>query len=51
MQAISTDPLTEVLAPAATVLTCTTPDAMTGEKTPEMNAGHPLAGSNWYLQD
>lgn len=45
-QAASRDPLTEILAPAATALTCTTPENNAVEKAPEINAGHPLAGAN-----
>ena len=47
MQASSANPLTGLLAPAATALTCTTPDVNSAEKSPELNAGHPLAGSNF----
>ena len=43
-QATSTDPLTDILAPAATTLTCTTPDNRATEKSPEINAVHPLSG-------
>ena len=46
MQAGSADPLTDILAPAATALTCTTPDIKTADKAPEINAGHPLAGDD-----
>lgn len=44
MKPAITDPLTDILGSAATKLTCTTPDALTDAKSPELNPGKRISG-------